>query len=55
MSWQTLIWRQAMFAVGVGLVIYLSKDLPTALIYAAAFYAISTPLAIWVERRRARD
>ena len=49
-----LLIRQALLAVVVGFVIYLSRGVPSGIGYGIAFYVISTPLAIWAERRRAR-
>lgn len=54
MTAQRLLIRQALVAVIVGFVIYLSRGLTAGIGYGIAFYAISTPLAIWVERRRAQ-
>ena len=48
-----LLIRQAVLAVVVGFVIYLSRGVASGIGYGLAFYAISTPLAIWAERRRA--
>ncbi len=52
---QKLLVRQALIAVVVGVVIYLSRGVGAGIGYGLAFYAISTPLAIWVERRRANQ
>jgi hypothetical protein len=49
-----LLIRQALLAVVVGFVIYLSRGITAGVGYGIAFYAISTPLAIWAERRRAQ-
>jgi hypothetical protein len=49
-----LLIRQAAIAVVVGAVIYLSRGVTSGIGYGIAFYVISTPLAIWAERRRAR-
>ena len=53
MTARRLLIRQALLAVVVGFVIYLSRGITSGIGYGIAFYAISTPLAIWVERRRA--
>jgi predicted PurR-regulated permease PerM len=53
-SARKLLVRQAVIAVVVGVVIYLTQGLAAGIGYGVAFYVISTPLAIWVERRRAR-
>jgi predicted PurR-regulated permease PerM len=53
-SARKLLVRQAVIAVIVGVVIYLSRGIAAGIGYGLAFYVISTPLAIWVERRRAR-
>ena len=52
---QRLLIRQAVLAVVVGFVIYLSRGVTAGIGYGLAFYAISTPLAIWAERRKARQ
>jgi hypothetical protein len=52
---QKLLIRQAVIAVIVGVVIYLSRGIAAGIGYGLAFYAISTPLAIWAERRKARN
>jgi hypothetical protein len=52
---QRLLIRQAVLAVVVGFVIYLSRGVAAGIGYGLAFYAISTPLAIWAERRKARN
>ncbi len=49
-----LLVRQAVIAVVVGVVIYLSRGIGAGIAYGVLFYAISTPLAIWAERWRAR-
>jgi hypothetical protein len=49
-----LLIRQALLAVVVGFIIYLSRGIGSGIGYGLAFYAISTPLAIWAERRKAR-
>jgi hypothetical protein len=49
-----LLIRQAVLAVVVGVVIYLSRGITSGVGYGIAFYVISTPLAIWAERRRAQ-
>ncbi len=54
MTVQKLLIRQAVIAVIVGFVIYLSRGITAGIGYGLAFYAISTPLAIWAERRKAR-
>ena len=54
MTARKLLVRQAVIAVVVGVVIYLSRGVAAGIGYGIAFYVISTPLAIWVERRRAR-
>ena len=54
MTARKLLVRQAVIAVIVGFVIYLSRGIAAGIGYGLAFYAISTPLAIWAERRRAR-
>lgn len=46
--------RQALIAVVVGVVIYLSRGVASGIGYGIAFYVISTPLAIWAERWRAK-
>jgi hypothetical protein len=38
----------------VGFVISLSSGATAGIGYGIAFYAISTPIAIWIERRRAQ-
>lgn len=54
MTARKLLIRQAVLAVVLGFVIYLSRGVAAGIGYGFAFYAISTPLAIWAERRRAR-
>jgi hypothetical protein len=54
MTTQRLLIRQAVLAVIIGVVIYLSRGVASGIGYGLAFYAISTPLAIWAERRKAR-
>jgi hypothetical protein len=49
-----LLVRQALIAVVVGVVIYLSRGVASGIGYGIAFYVISTPLAIWAERWRAK-
>jgi F0F1-type ATP synthase assembly protein I len=51
---QRLLVRQALIAVVVGVVIYLSRGVTSGIGYGIAFYVISTPLAIWAERHRAK-
>ncbi len=55
MTARKLLIRQAVLAVVVGFVIYLSRGIAAGIGYGLAFYAISTPLAIWAERRKARN
>ena len=47
-----LLIRQALLAVVVGFVIYLSRGITAGIGYGIAFYAISTPLAIWASAAR---
>jgi hypothetical protein len=54
MTTQRLLIRQAGWAVVVGVIIYLGRGVAAGIGYGLAFYAISTPLAIWAERRKAR-
>ena len=53
MTARKLLIRQAVLAVVVGFVISLSSGATAGIGYGIAFYAISTPIAIWIERRRA--
>ena len=54
MTARRLLIRQAVVAVVVGVVIYLSQGITAGIGYGIAFYVISTPLAIWAERRKAQ-
>jgi accessory gene regulator protein AgrB len=49
-----LIGRQLIVGAIVGAVIALSRGIPTGIVYGILFVVISTPIAYWVEQRRAR-
>jgi hypothetical protein len=49
-----LIVRQLVVGAVVGAVIALSRGIPTGIGYGILFVVISTPIAYWVEQRRAR-
>jgi predicted PurR-regulated permease PerM len=49
-----LIVRQVLFGAVVGAVIAFSRGIPTGIVYGILFVVISTPIAYWVEQRRAR-
>jgi hypothetical protein len=54
MDLRKLIGRQLLVGVIVGAVIALSRGIPTGIAYGVLFVVISTPIAYWVEQRRAR-
>ena len=54
MDLKKLIVRQLIFGVVVGAVIAFSRGIPTGIGYGILFVVISTPIAYWVEQRRAR-
>ena len=54
MPLQKLIVRQVLIGAVVGAVIAFSRGIPTGIVYGLLFVAISTPIAYWVEQRRAR-
>jgi hypothetical protein len=51
---QKLIVRQVLVGALIGVLIALSRGISTGIIYGLLFVAISTPLAYWVEQRKAR-
>ena len=54
MPLQKLIVRQVLIGALIGVLIAFSRGIPTGIVYGLLFVAISTPLAYWVEQRKAR-
>jgi accessory gene regulator protein AgrB len=49
-----LIVRQVLVGAVIGAIIALSRGITTGIAYGILFVVISTPIAYWVEQRRAR-
>ena len=49
-----LIVRQVLIGALIGGLIAFSRGIPTGIVYGLLFVVISTPLAYWVEQRKAR-
>jgi hypothetical protein len=54
MPLQKLIVRQVLVGVLIGAIIAFSRGIPTGIVYGLLFVAISSPIAYYVEQRRAR-
>ena len=51
---QKLILRQVLYGILVGALIAITRGITSGVIYGILFVVISTPVAYWVEQRRAR-